>query len=112
MNSTTSLLGSLQKFPIFQDLSPTQLRQLITVCQHETYEKGVTLCKIGGESDRMYILLSGSVEIFTNNHTLITHEEAITTIGEIGLLAGEPRVASVVTETPVQALVINKCVFR
>lgn len=103
-----SLLTALQKLPIFQDVSPTQLKQLFTICQQESYEEDVALCRIGTESDRMYILLSGSVKILTRNRALIAREKAITTVGETGLLVGEPRAASVVTETPVIALVINK----
>ncbi len=108
MKLSPSLLGTLQKLPIFQDLSPTQLKGLFRICQQETYEPGVSLCRVGAESDRMYILLSGTVEVSTTSHVLIVHEKAVTTIGEAGVLTGEPRSASVVTETAVKALSIDR----
>jgi CRP-like cAMP-binding protein len=111
MALSSSLLGLMQKLPVFQDLSPTQLKQLFGICLQENYEKGASLCKTGGESDRMFILLSGEVAIFTPGNVLLAREKAITTIGEAGLLTGEPRAASVATETEVKALLIRRRSF-
>jgi len=108
MKPSPSLLATLQKLPIFQDFSPTQLMKLFQICGQETYEKGTMLCKEGTESDQMHILLSGAVEVHIGRDMLVAREEAVTTIGEAGLLTGKPRAASVVTETPVQALVIDR----
>ena len=98
----------LQKLPVFQDLSPTQLKQLFGICLQENYEKGASLCKAGEKSDRMFVLLSGEVAIYTPGNVLLVREKAITTIGEAGLLTGEPRSASVSTESPVKALLIRR----
>jgi len=108
MKSSPSLLATLQKLLIFQDFSPSQLMKLFGICGQEAYEKGAMLCKEGTESEQMYIILSGMVEVHTGKDMLVAYEKAITTIGETGLLTGKPRSASVVTETPVQALVINR----
>ena len=56
----------------------------------------------------MFVLLSGEVAIYTPGKVLLVREKAITTIGEAGLLTGEPRSASVSTETTVKALLIRK----
>ncbi|MBT4499445.1 MAG: cyclic nucleotide-binding domain-containing protein [Gemmatimonadetes bacterium] len=108
MALSSSLLGMLQKLPVFQDLSPTQLKQLFGICLQENYEKGASLCKAGEKSDRMFVLLSGEVAIYTPGNVLLVREKAITTIGEAGLLTGEPRSASVSTESPVKALLIRR----
>ena len=108
MALSSSLLGMLQKLPVFQDLSPTQLKQLFGICLQEIYEKGASLCKAGEKSDRLFVLLSGEVAIYTPGNVLLVREKAITTIGEAGLLTGEPRSASVSTESPVKALLIRR----
>ena len=108
MALSSSLLGMLQKLPVFQDLSPTQLKQLFGICLQENYEKGASLCKAGEKSDRMFVLLSGEGAIYTPGNVLLVREKAITTIGEAGLLTGEPRSASVSTESPVKALLIRR----
>ena len=108
MPLSSSLLGMLQKLPVFQDLSPTQLKKLFGICLQENYKKGAHLCKAGEKSDRMFVLLSGEGAIYTPGKVLLVREKAITTIGEAGLLTGEPRSASVSTETTVKALLIRK----
>lgn len=101
-------LDILQKLPVFQDLSPTQLTRVFHLCQQEEYGQGACLCKAGAKSDRMFVLLAGTVAVYTPRRVLLVRETAITTIGEAGLLTGEPRAASVWTETAVQALMIRR----
>jgi putative ABC transport system ATP-binding protein len=108
MKLTPALLATLQKLPVFREFSPTQLMKLFRICQQETYEKGESLCRAGTESDRMYILLSGTVSVHTDSRLFIAKEIAPTTIGEVGLLTGELRAASVMTESTVKALVVYK----
>lgn len=101
----------LQKVKLFADLSPTQLKRLLGICQQESYETGTALCWRGNESDRMFVLLSGSVEIQGASGAALIEETAITTIGEAGMLTGEPRSATVVATSSISALAINRLPF-
>jgi putative ABC transport system ATP-binding protein len=111
MGKQSAVLLALQKVPLFTDLSPSQLKQLLGICQQETHEPGTALCRAGGESDRMFVLLSGTVEIRTARDVYLVSESAITTVGEAGMLTGEPRSATVVAETALSVLGINRRPF-
>lgn len=108
MDYTPALMGTLQKLPLFQDLSPSQLKLLFKLCSQESYPADEVLCRAGGDSDRMFILLAGSVEVRTDTGKTLVRETAVTTIGEAGMLTGEQRSASVVAVIPVTALAIQR----
>ena len=108
MDLSPAMLATLQKLPLFRDLFPTHLKQLFNTCTQESFETGELLCKAGAVSDRMFILLSGRVAIKSPKGVELAIEEAITTIGETGLLTGERRAATVVAEEPVTALAIPR----
>ncbi len=111
MGKQSAVLLALQKVPLFADLSPSQLKQLLGICQQESHEPGTVLCRAGAESDRMFVLLSGTVEIRTERDVPLVSESAITTVGEAGMLTGEPRSATVVAETALSVLGINRRAF-
>ena len=108
MNLSPNLLSSLQKLRLFQDLSPTQIKRVFATCKQETFEPGTTLTKSGAESDRMFIVMSGAVDVRSAKGLLLAREKAVTTIGETGLLSGEVRSATVVVTEAVNALVIGR----
>ena len=108
MDPSPALLSTLQKLPLFQELSPTQLKNLFRICKQETYEEGARLCEVGTHSDEMFIVLSGSVDIRGSEDGSLAVEKAVTSVGETGLLTGEVRAASVMTVEPVTALVIKR----
>lgn len=108
MDQAPALLGTLQKLPLFQDLSPSQLKLLFKLCSQESYQRDEMLCRAGGDSDRMFILLAGTVEVRTEKGMALVQETAVTTIGEAGMLTGEQRSASVVAVAPVTALAIQR----
>ena len=108
MDLSPALLSTLQKLRLFADLSPTQIKRLFATCRQESYDVDTELCRAGTDSDRMYILISGSVEITSASGTVLAHEHAVTTIGETGLLSGETRAATVRVSGAASTLVIKK----
>lgn len=108
MELTPSLLATLQKLRLFQDLSPTQIKRVFGACKQESFDVDALLCRVGAESDRMFIVLAGAVEIRSGKDLLLGRERAVTTIGETGLLSAEVRAASVKVSEPVTALVIGR----
>ena len=108
MNLTPGLLSSLQKLQLFTDLSPTQVKRMFGICKQEVFAADSVLCRAGDDSDLMYVIISGSVDILGTHDLQLAHEKAVTTIGETGLLSGECRAASVRASTDVSALVIRK----
>ena len=54
------LVQTLKKIPLFHGLSPSQIQQVLVVCQPRRFDAHKTLCATGTPPDEMYILLSGS----------------------------------------------------
>lgn len=108
MDLTPALLASLQKLQLFTDLSPTHIKRVFGVCKQESFDTGAELCKAGESSDRMFIIISGVVDILSPQGMKLVTEKAITTIGETCVLSGEQRAATVHVADYVTALVIPK----
>lgn len=103
-----SLLSILQKLFIFRDCKAAQVREVVKICVSHSFKEGDTICREGEESESMFVVLAGTVEIHTAGGMLLLSETAVSSIGEAGMLTGEPRSATVVAQTEVKALAINR----
>ena len=89
------LVSFLKKIPLFSDLSSTSNRKILSVCSKITLNEGEILCKIGEESNSMFILLYGRLSILLQDAVPITFIDPVSSIGEMGVFTGEPRSATV-----------------
>ncbi len=110
MNSKTSkvLVQVLRKIPLFQGLSPGNTAKILSICNHETFSEGHTLCLDKSPSDEMYILLTGGVSILNHEGVRVASILPVTTICEMGVITGEPRSATVEVNTPSNIFVLPK----
>ena len=106
------LVQVLRKIPLFQGLSPSQVRRILGLCHHRVYQTGDTVCKIDTPSDEMYILLSGEVAIVTPDGTHVATIDPVTTLGEMGVITGEKRSATVEVTKPSAIFIIQKGSFE
>lgn len=91
----------IKKVPLFQSLDDEQLESIASLCRRKSYPAGSTLFKENDAGSDFYILLKGSVKIYTSNKN---GEEKILTVlkegesfGELSLIDGKPRSASAST---------------
>ena len=99
-NKEKLLIQVLRKIPIFNGLAPTQVKKILGLCQHKSYKPGERVFESGSRPDEMFILLSGELAIITPEGLWVATILPVTTIGEMGVITGQPRVASVeVTKT-------------
>ena len=110
MNSKTSkvLVKVLQKIPLFQGLSPSITAKILSICKHEVFSEGHTLCLDKSPSDEMYILLTGGVSILNQEGVRVASILPVTTICEMGVITGEPRSATVEVNIPSNIFVLPK----
>ena len=105
------LIQVLRKIPIFKGLSPSQVKKILGLCQHRQFEPGEKVCQSGTASDEMYILLSGEVAIVTPEGLRVATILPVTTVGEMGVITGQPRSATVEVTKPSAIFIIQKPTF-
>ncbi len=103
---------ALQKVPLFSSLSDSQIALLESVSMHRTFEKGQTIIHKSDRGDTFFSILTGKVRV------ILTDEEGKEFIvgilkqfdffGELSLLDGEPRSATIVSQDATEVLVIKR----
>ena len=83
------LIQLLKKIPIFDELPPTQVRLLLSLCENRKLGEGEILCESGTPSDEMYILLTGQLSVITAEGLNVATILPATTVGEMGVVTGE-----------------------
>ncbi|MBN1293488.1 MAG: cyclic nucleotide-binding domain-containing protein [Candidatus Latescibacteria bacterium] len=105
-NSTYMTL--FKKVPIFKGLTLFQLKSILNICSQKQYRQNEILCTVGEESLYMFILLSGSLSVRFPDGEGLSFISPGETVGEMGVLTGERRSASVVAVVDSIVLSIQK----
>lgn len=96
-------------------LDPKTIEQFRAVAPAERFAAETQLCTQGKPGDRCYLILSGEVEVrrdLGGEVTRVARLGAGELVGQLSLVDGSPRAASVVVVTPVTALVLSRDVFE
>jgi CRP-like cAMP-binding protein len=97
---------------VLPELSRAQLAQVATRFKPRTYAAGATILREGDPADNFYILMAGEVAVVKRTapgpEKELARLGAGTYFGEIGLLHGVPRTATVRALTPVKVLVLDR----
>ncbi len=103
----------LKQVPIFRMLGKDSINFIVERLKFKTFNANETICKIGDPGDEMYIIISGKVKICIYGDDGKT-EQVVATLGsgdyfgEMALLTGETRSASVITVEPSETFVLHK----
>ena len=103
---------SLQKIPIFKDLSPTQSRDVLGICRLQEFAAGDIVCTRNSPSDEMFILVSGELAVLSEDGVCLADLHPVTTVGEMGLITRQDRSAQVEAVKPSKAMVIERRPFN
>lgn len=101
------LMTVLRAVPLFEDLSQKQLKKVADLTEVARFMAGATLVKQGEIGDSFYVALTGQAKVVANKKTM-NHLLPGDHFGEISLLDGEPRSASVVAETEMTLVIITQ----
>jgi CRP-like cAMP-binding protein len=101
---------ALRNVPFFEDLTPEDLARLARIGERRTYKAGEEIVKKDEVGVALYVILSGSATVTAGgkDHTL----QAGDFFGEMALLEGTRRTATVSAADPVEAMVIEATYFR
>jgi CRP-like cAMP-binding protein len=61
-----NLIGTLSVTDIFDNLSPTQLNLVASICERAAYGKGEVVFRENEGSDDMYVIARGAIEVLMN----------------------------------------------
>jgi CRP/FNR family transcriptional regulator, cyclic AMP receptor protein len=101
----------LERVPLFQRCSKRDLGRIGSLAREVEYAAGTPVVREGGPGSEFFVIVEGEVDVRSRARKLATLR-AGNYFGEIALITGSPRTASVTTGTPVRALVIEGRDFR
>jgi len=105
----------LQRVPFFQVLDQEGINFVVERLKYKRYEAEEVICGAGDPGDKMYIIIDGQVKVVVfsedREENIIAYLKSGDYFGEMALLTGESRSASVVTTDASEMLVLEKTDF-
>jgi CRP-like cAMP-binding protein len=108
------LLSLLRESDLFQDLSGSEMDQILINLRMIRTQKGFEIIRQGDSWDSFYVILSGKVSIKFRKGSRVIQAGKLGKgefFGEIALLAEQPRTATVTSEEISELLVLKKSEF-
>lgn len=104
-------IEQLKRVPIFKQCTGAELQSLAMNTDEISLPERRTLITEGKSNDTFYILMDGEAEVSIQGKT-VNRLAAGDFFGEISMLDRGPATATVVTTSPVEALVMSHMQFR
>src|ERR1051325_3489146 len=102
----------LAEVPFFELLDEQERALLATELEVVTFPAGEVVCNYGDPGDSLYVIRSGEVEAFfkddTGGRIVLERSQAGDFFGELSLLDGGPRTASILVTKDLEALRVDR----
>ncbi|MCL2345971.1 MAG: cyclic nucleotide-binding domain-containing protein [Desulfobulbus sp.] len=109
-------LVALRNVPLFSGLSEAELEKLTKACGRRRVERSASVVLAGEATDSLYILLAGRAKVINTDEEgreiILAWLGPNESFGEMGLIDGSPRSASVIATEPCELLVLGKDAFQ
>jgi putative ABC transport system ATP-binding protein len=116
VSSTLKICTFLKRCKVFAELSPDALTKVAEKMGCEKFPTGATIIRQGEPGDKFYLIRRGTVEVIKDEGTPQRHDVTTLTesnfFGEIALLRGSPRNATIVAQDEVEAWTLDKPTFE
>src|SRR6266850_7723996 len=117
VNETDQLVQFLKNVKLFAELSPDSLAKLGTCLKTAEFPPAEVIVREGAPGVSMYIIKSGMVEVrkkdpATGIDFLVAQLSEGAAVGEMSLLTGKPRSATVTTVQPTVVFTLTRADFR
>lgn len=106
----SDVASALTRVPLFRDMSGSNRELVAGLVQRSRAEPGEVLVRQGEPGNELLIIDDGTARVELDGQE-IAHLGAGEFFGEIALLDGKPRSSSVIAETPMSLMVIQKPAF-
>jgi CRP-like cAMP-binding protein len=100
-------ISLLRNVPLFGQLSQRQLNAVARHVDEIQLRKGAVLAKQGAQGLEAIIIVGGRAQVVTDGKT-IAELTAGDVVGEMSVIDGKPRSATVIAETPMDLLVLHR----
>jgi CRP/FNR family cyclic AMP-dependent transcriptional regulator len=100
----------LAAVPLFDGLNRRHIKRLAHVSEVADFMADHTIVREGEPGDAFYVVLAGQAKV-TSNGKLVNRVLPGDHFGEISLLDGDVRTASVISETPMTLLMLQRSRF-
>jgi CRP/FNR family transcriptional regulator, cyclic AMP receptor protein len=104
-------MSALRGAPLFSGLSPQQLRRILGAAVPQEFSPGATIVTQGAASDAFYLVKDGSTRVVVEGKDRATLGPG-SYFGEISVIDGGPRTATVIAETKVTTLQLTSRSLR
>ena len=101
----------LRHVPLFADLPPGDLKQIAAVAGEQLYEDGAFIAREGEPGNELLVIVDGEIRVVSGGRDLARRKRG-DYVGEMAILDGEPRSASLVAQGTVRALRIGRREFE
>jgi CRP/FNR family cyclic AMP-dependent transcriptional regulator len=104
-------VGLIKRVPLFSGCSKRELEQIAGIADEIEMPAGKALTREGASAHEFFVLAEGSAEVERKGRIVNTLGSG-DFLGEIALITGVPRTATVTTTEPCQMLVITARDFK
>lgn len=111
MTANSEFADLLSKVPVFAHLSPSALEQVTTLAKDVKHPAGHVVVREGAGAHAMHVIVSGSADVTVDGAQVATLGPG-DFFGEIALLGGGTRTATVTASSELRILAINSISFQ
>jgi len=106
----------LRRVPLLADLSPAELQSVAAIAMEQVFHDGEAICEQGETGDEMFVIVSGEARIVVRGsdgrEKEIARRAAGEVVGEMSLISGGTRMASVIASGDVRTLCLDRPHFE
>jgi CRP-like cAMP-binding protein len=107
----TDAVDALGRVDLFQGLAPKDLAQVADMTKERNFAVGQSITEEGETGGRFFILIEGQADVVIGDD-VVNSLRAGDSFGEISLIDGQPRTATIVARSPVRTLSLSSWNFR
>jgi CRP-like cAMP-binding protein len=100
----------LKDVPLFSFTAKKQRREIAEACEHRSVRAGKVLTQQGKQGRDFFVVLSGTARCEVDGREIRKFERG-SFFGELALVTGAPRSATIIAETPMELLVLDRREF-
>jgi CRP-like cAMP-binding protein len=104
--------GVLQEVPLFENVPKRQLRKIAALTRERRYHRGTKIVRVGEPGDDFFLVLEGRATVARRRGLSRIQFGPGSYFGELALIDGGPRSATVVAETEVRCLRLARASFQ